>query len=273
MKKIFTLAALAVFAVAVNADETVDLSGTAMTAQTEVESPNGTFKYATSEATSAKEDSGYEISYNGVTYAAGTGYSQGSTNGMSWVAQPAADGSLDFAVKMGGNKKTYVLEINAEAYEGDAGEALTIAGAYALAGGSGLCSDFVSNAADYLATPSIAGVGILTDDAKTERSLSGTWDGTAPITAVKDEASSEAQGKDVFYNEYEVISIPVKAGNVYVVGVAGSKAMVRAISYIEGGSAVAGIAEAKAEAKAPVKVITANGVQIGNYNVAGQQVK
>ena len=38
-------------------------------------------------------------------------------------------------------------------------------------------------------------------------------------------------------------------------------------------TAVQGIAEAKAEAKAPVKVITANGVQIGNYNVAGQQVK
>lgn len=38
-------------------------------------------------------------------------------------------------------------------------------------------------------------------------------------------------------------------------------------------SAVAGIAEAKAEAAAPVKVITANGVQIGNYNIAGQQVK
>ena len=272
MKKIFTLAALAVFAVAVNADETVDLSGTAMTAQTEVASPNGTFKYAASEATSAKEDSGYEISYNGVTYAEGTGYSQGSTNGMSWVAQPAADGMLDFAVKMGGNKKTYVLEINAEAYEGDAGEALTIAGAYALAGGTGTCADFVSNAADYLATPTIAGIGILTDADKTTRTLSGTWDGTNPITAVVDPDKSTPD-KTAYYNEYEVISVPVKAGNVYVVGVAGSKAMVRAISYIEGGSAVAGIAEAKAEAKAPVKVITANGVQIGNYNVAGQQVK
>lgn len=38
-------------------------------------------------------------------------------------------------------------------------------------------------------------------------------------------------------------------------------------------TAVQGIAEAKAEAAAPVKVITANGIQIGNYNVAGQQVK
>ena len=38
-------------------------------------------------------------------------------------------------------------------------------------------------------------------------------------------------------------------------------------------TAVQGIAETKAEAKAPVKVITANGIQIGNYNIAGQQVK
>ena len=39
-------------------------------------------------------------------------------------------------------------------------------------------------------------------------------------------------------------------------------------------TAVAGVAESKAEAKAaPVKVITANGIQIGNYNIAGQQVK
>ena len=38
-------------------------------------------------------------------------------------------------------------------------------------------------------------------------------------------------------------------------------------------SAVAGISEAKSEAAAPVKVITANGIQIGKFNIAGQQVK
>ena len=42
---------------------------------------------------------------------------------------------------------------------------------------------------------------------------------------------------------------------------------------VAGETAVAGIAEAKAEVAAPVKVITANGVQIGNFNIAGQQVK
>lgn len=45
------------------------------------------------------------------------------------------------------------------------------------------------------------------------------------------------------------------------------------INLMPGASAVAGIAEAKAEAAAPVKVITANGIQIGKYNIAGQQVK
>ena len=65
MKKIFTLAAIAAFAVAANAqNETVLLNETAMEAQTVVTSPNGTFKYAASEATTAKSDNGYEISFN-----------------------------------------------------------------------------------------------------------------------------------------------------------------------------------------------------------------
>jgi len=38
-------------------------------------------------------------------------------------------------------------------------------------------------------------------------------------------------------------------------------------------TAVEAVAESKAESKAPVKVITTNGIQIGKYNVAGQQVK
>ena len=38
-------------------------------------------------------------------------------------------------------------------------------------------------------------------------------------------------------------------------------------------TAVAGVAESKSEAKKVVKVLGANGIQIGNYNVAGQRVK
>jgi hypothetical protein len=104
-------------------------------------------------------------------------------------------------------------------------------------------------------------------------------------------------------NGVGVIGVPVYAGSSYLVFAAGSKisvggfAFIPAVSTFDNAvteltltraddtgalesinlladpSAVAGIAEAKAEAKAPVKVITANGVQIGNYNIAGQQVK
>ena len=271
MKKIFTLAALAVFAVAANADtETVLLQDVSMEAQTEVASPAGNFKYAASEATSAKgpETGAIEVTYNGVTYAEGAGYSQGSTNVMSWVAQPAADGTLDFAIKMGGNKKFYVMEFDAAAYAEDAGEDLTITGAFATAAGTGLCSDFATNAAAYISYPSIAGIGIAADAAKTTRELSGTWDGTVAINTIPD---PDNEGK--YLNEYEVISVPAKAGNVYIIGCAGSKLMIRGISFIPGTSAVAGVAEAVEAKAAPVKVMTANGIQIGNYNIASQQVK
>ena len=281
MKKIFTLAALAVFAVAANAQtETVELTEVSMEAQTEVASPNGLFKYMTSEATSAKGGTGTSVTYNGVTYAGG--YSQGSTNVMSWAIQPTVDGSVDVAVKMGANKKTYVIEVDAAGYYDEAGEDLTLAGAYALAGGTGLCSDFQGQidggTATYMTNPTISGVGVMGDGTVREgdpRALSGSWNGTAAIwpEQIEDPVATAEKGKTTYYDEWEVISIPAKAGNVYVVGCAGSKLMARAITVVQGASAVAGIAEAKAEAAAPVKVIGANGIQIGKYNIAGQQVK
>ena len=281
MKKIFTLAALAVFAVAANADtETVELTEVSMEAQTEVASPNGNFKYMTSEATSAKGGTGTSVTYNGVTYEGG--YSQGTTNGMTWAIQPTVDGSLDIAIKMGAQKASFVIEVNAAGYEEEAGEALTLAGAYAVAGGSGLCSDFQGQidggTAAYMSNPVISGVGVMGDGTVREnepRALSGSFNGTTQLWPEKilDPVATADKGKDTYYDEWEVISIPCTANNVYVVGCNGSKLMARAITVIPGGSAVAGIAEAKAEAKAPVKVITANGVQIGNFNIAGQQVK
>ncbi len=69
---------------------------------------------------------------------------------------------------------------------------------------------------------------------------------------------------------------PYKAtARVAVVATANNKqlALYNVKFNIGAASAVAGIAEAKAEKAAPVKVITANGIQIGNYNIAGQQVK
>ena len=72
---------------------------------------------------------------------------------------------------------------------------------------------------------------------------------------------------------YSALPLAVEPNYTYFFWVSGSKLMLSGINFVSGGSAVAGIAEAKAEAAAPVKVITANGVQIGNFNIAGQQVK
>lgn len=95
-------------------------------------------------------------------------------------------------------------------------------------------------------------------------------------------------------NALSVIAIPVNINGdaTYFVNACGSKITTNGFAFLpdsnptvdglkeisvtfskSGESAVAGIAEAKAEAAAPVKVITANGIQIGKYNVAGQQVK
>jgi hypothetical protein len=284
MKKIFTLAALACVALAANAqNETVILESTAMTAQTVVESPEGKFKYAASEATAAKTDNGPEMTFNGITIAEGVGYSQGSTNGMSWLIQPAADGSIDLAVKMGGDKKTYIMEFDAAKYEADAGEALTIEGAFAASGtATALCADFVTNAADYLAYPAITGIGTATKSTTSEvinRELSGSWDGTAAISQIEDGTKTDKNGNIVpaYANEYEMISIPVKANNVYIVGVAGSKLMVRAISYTSSTAGINGVVADKAEA-ASVKKFVENGkvviVKAGKkFNVAGAQLK
>ena len=72
---------------------------------------------------------------------------------------------------------------------------------------------------------------------------------------------------------YSALPLEVETGYTYFFWVSGSKLMLSGINFVEGASAVAGIAEAKAEAAAPVKVITANGIQIGKFNIAGQQVK
>lgn len=86
-------------------------------------------------------------------------------------------------------------------------------------------------------------------------------------------------------NGLGVVAFPVykDAGTYYMFAV-GSKVTCDGFYFVPGAtemgsfsagssSAVAGVAEAKAEAAAPVKVLGANGIQIGNYNIAGQQVK
>jgi hypothetical protein len=88
------------------------------------------------------------------------------------------------------------------------------------------------------------------------------------------------------------MAFPVFAETSYYVNACGSKMSSNGFAFIAadeptmdglnaikvsfskaGETAVAGVAEAKAEVAAPVKVLGANGIQIGNYNVAGQRVK
>ena len=91
------------------------------------------------------------------------------------------------------------------------------------------------------------------------------------------EAIEDLEFTDGKFNSkvYGTVTFSVKAGKKYHVFVAGSKLGFGGFTFpAPDPSAVESVAEAKAEAKAaPVKVITANGVQIGNYNIAGQQVK
>ena len=83
---------------------------------------------------------------------------------------------------------------------------------------------------------------------------------------LKFDLSSVIANNDLFKGQIEVA----------VFGISDNKAALIfdvEATFSDAATAVAGVAEAKAEAKAPVKVITANGVQIGNFNIAGQQVK
>jgi len=65
----------------------------------------------------------------------------------------------------------------------------------------------------------------------------------------------------------------LEAGKSYTLYRKGSTVRVFGIAVGDVPTAVEAVAEAKAEKAAPVKVIGKNGIQIGNYNIAGQQVK
>ena len=72
---------------------------------------------------------------------------------------------------------------------------------------------------------------------------------------------------------YPVISVPVTAGTVSITYADGA-VNIYSLKFIpEGATAVEAVAEAKAEAPKVIKVIKNGKLYIGNYNVAGQQVK
>jgi hypothetical protein len=72
---------------------------------------------------------------------------------------------------------------------------------------------------------------------------------------------------------YPVISVPVTAGTISI-GYPDGAVNIYSLKFIpEGVTAVEAVAEAKAEAPKVIKVIKNGKLYIGNYNVAGQQVK
>jgi len=303
MKKIFTLAALAALTLSANAGVKVlvpaaekneakwalgdDIWGDADIAVYTSEAATGiTYTYYTDETKKTKSGADkkgkevtpyYTTSENqshwvadssapesfivGGTKANTKAYIQGSTNGMYYAIVPAKTGKLTVAVKMGSGKNTYFLKTTGTAISEITTEETV----------QSLFDNDLNKASDVKGAITCETPEVSTS-VNGAAATTGTWDGTAAINT---------SGS----NQYLTMTADVAANDVIIVSCDGSKLMLMGVT-LEGAevtegvvetaassTAVAGIAEAKAEAKAPVKVITANGIQIGNYNVAGQQVK
>ena len=305
MKKIFTLAALAALTLSANAGVKVlvpaaekneakwalgeNIWGDADVAVYTSEAATGvTYTYYTDETKTTKsgadkkgkeETPYYTTSENqshwvadtsapetfivGGTTANTKAYIQGSTNGMYYAIVPAKAGKLTVAVKMGANKMTYFLKTTGAAIA----EITTEETVQSLFDNE-LCKASDVKAAITCTTPEVS------TSVNGAAATTGTWDGSAAINT--------SSG-----NQYLTMSADVEANDIILVACDGSKLMLMGVALEgtevadgvvatdpnAGTSAVAGIAEAVEAKAAPVKVMTANGIQIGNYNIAGQQVK
>ena len=105
----------------------------------------------------------------------------------------------------------------------------------------------------------INGVSTTLDDSSISVDMEGNISETNPTGATK---------------VYPVISVPVTAGNISI-GYPDGAVNIYSLKFIPEGAATAveAIAETKAEAPKAVKVIKNGKLFIGNFNVAGQQVK
>ena len=303
MKKIFTLAALAALTFSANAGVKVllpieesneakwvkgaDIWGDADVAVYNSESKTGlTYTYYTDETKKTKsgEDGKgkevtpyYTTTENQVHWvadnsmpegftiggqAATKAYVQGSTNGMYYAIAPAKAGTLSFGFKMGKNKNTYILKTTTA----------KIADITTEASASSLISNDLLLCSDVKGTVECEAPTV-TYNVKGGSTGSGSFDGTAAINT---------SGSDKWI---EVTGVEVSEGDVIIVGCDGSKVMFKGVA-LSGASvadgvvytstnptAVQGVAEAKAEVAAPVKVVKNGQVFIGNFNVAGAQVK
>ena len=269
MKKIFTLAAVAMFALAANADNftwqipedwqrqenhkdkdpdtgkdvtIIDKHGTGFTAGQEVSTQPSILSIVPSIDVECKSDNATAVTLNEVNYDK-EGILQGETNGMFFAFTPAYDGTLDVAIKMGSDKKTYVIELSKEIASELGVDKLT--GAAVVENIGNTCSAVQALVGSGASNPAlIGGVGAAV-------TVGSTWDGSAAINITGT-------------NEYEVISLTATAGNVYIIGCDGSKLMFRGASLI--GYTAGGADGIESVKTAAVKADAAA------YNLAGQKV-
>ena len=313
MKKFFTLVAMATISIAASAQTEnawVDASlggeseAIAVTAGTVIASSESIEmfqafddSYKTVSMTGENDDANI-VTIDGVEYAVkdNTGLQAqsnptpnnlGAATDGAWVGGQNAGAVFGFNVKKDGllcvfGKLTATKQYYA--WEGDVTNSVASLVAYRLVGHGVAAVEGVVPTCDYT-LPAADGSNLADADAMTANP--DAWLKSSNVIA----AANVIDPNFVSGNALGVVVVPVYAeAETYYVNACGSKitsngfvfipkeaptaadAAALSISFSKT-AAVAGVAEAKSEAAAPVKVITANGIQIGKYNVAGQQVK
>lgn len=177
------------------------------------------------------------VSYNGVEYKNETQI-QGATNGMYYAFIPSQAGTLDISIKMGSGKKTYVIKVKDETYTY---YETSIGNLSVLTNKVGILTGFVPD--DLDAYPQVY---------DTYNKTTGIWDGS---TAIQSSGS----------NQYLVMSFPVAANKTYCVGCAGSKLMLRGVSYFVGSAAID-------QNKASSYKVIANAGRISINNITNEKI-
>ena len=313
MKKIFTLVAMATISLAASAqtesawvdatlgsaDGTAQPAGTVVASSASVDMKLAFDNSLKAVAMTGESDAVNQVVIDGVTYAVNEnqGVQEASTNPTPsnigaatdgyWVGGPNTGGVFRFDVKKDGylcvfGKLTATKQY--AAWEGDIANAMGTLVAYRLVGqGVKAANGSVNYTLPAEDGDNLASEALMSANAeKYYKNGSGTSGIAAANIIDPNFAEGNALGVMILpvyaeAGEYYVHGFGTKwtsNGFVFIPGDAPTAAGAAAISVsFSSTTAVAGISEAKAEAKAPVKVITANGVQIGNYNIAGQQVK
>lgn len=185
------------------------------------------------------------VEYDGVTYD-NKAFLQGTTNGMYYAYRATKDGTLNIYVKMGPNKKTFIVELTNDCPDNADIAALTT---------NIPTADGITNTATYFTTPSVYDT-----DSKTSK----IWDGTvAPVTV----------------STYMVFSWAVTANKTYVTGCFGSKMMLKCVNFITAGTGLDDVNAIKATdifpnpADGNVIINMDKSAEIGIYNPVGLLMK